>query len=417
MLLKTKHLDTTRACRVNTRIGFNFYRTLTSVREEQVVFPGRMSDEYGINIGSLNVEVTTDSEECRAWFQRGIMWAAGFHREEAVRCFTKATEIDNSCVLAHWGVALAQGPDYNFHEGAGYYVVAAQEKGYPSLKVAVDHLNTALSMLDKSGDKYPAREHALVKALTIRYEFPITPSTPSLSVAYSEEMESLSKRFQDDVLVNICFVESLMCLAPWKLYNPDRSINDTAKRVIPALHHTYSLEKTNLWTCHLMMHLNEMGPRKDFNWEAADTLRNCGLDVGHLPHMATHLDFQVGKYKEAIKYNQIGIAADEIVLAKYPESSSIYYGYYLHNVEFCTWAAMYGGNKKIATETVAKMGEALKEDLLRQPMMDQELEAFLATEIMVLVRFGLWDDILKLELKPDQNLYVAYTLFLDMHVV
>ena len=161
-----------------------------------------------------------------------------------------------------------------------------------------------------------------------------------------------------------------------------------------------------------MMHLNEMGPREDFNWEAADTLRYCGLDVGHLPHMATHLDFQVGNYKDAIKYNQIGIAADEIVLEKYPESASIYYGYYLHNVEFCVWAAMYGGNKKIAIETVVKMREALKENLLRQPLMDQELEAFLATEIMVLVRFGLWDDILKLEFNSDKRLYIAHTMFL-----
>ena len=39
--------------------------------------------------------------------------------------------------MAHWGRALAHGPDYNFSAQSGFYDLAcAQPSGYPSLKVA-----------------------------------------------------------------------------------------------------------------------------------------------------------------------------------------------------------------------------------------------------------------------------------------
>ena len=36
------------------------------------------------------------------------------HQEEGVACFKKALEFDPDCGMAHWGVAYAAGPFYNF---------------------------------------------------------------------------------------------------------------------------------------------------------------------------------------------------------------------------------------------------------------------------------------------------------------
>jgi len=33
---------------------------------------------------------------------------------EAVACFEKALETDPNCAIAHWGVAYAVGPNYNY---------------------------------------------------------------------------------------------------------------------------------------------------------------------------------------------------------------------------------------------------------------------------------------------------------------
>ena len=88
-------------------------------------------------LGAFGAAATrpTSSPECQAWFDRGCMWTFNLHREEAVACFQKAVELDPACAMAHWGVALANGPEYNWNESGGFYAVAAQPEGFPSFKV------------------------------------------------------------------------------------------------------------------------------------------------------------------------------------------------------------------------------------------------------------------------------------------
>ena len=48
-----------------------------------------------------------------------------------------------------------------------------------------------------------------------------------------------------------------------------------------------------------------------FNWAAAEALRATDATaVGHLLHMPTHLDIQVGDYSRAITCNERAIEAD-----------------------------------------------------------------------------------------------------------
>ena len=95
-------------------------------------------DEYPVNVGNYSLTVETDSPEAQKWFDRGINWVANFHREEAAFCFQQAANRDPKLAMAYWGVALCHGPDYNFHEKAGFYNKADQDNGYPSLKTATE---------------------------------------------------------------------------------------------------------------------------------------------------------------------------------------------------------------------------------------------------------------------------------------
>ena len=58
--------------------------------------------------------MTTTSADAQRWFDRGLNWCFGYHHEEAVACFEKALETDPNCAMAHWGVAYAAGPNYNY---------------------------------------------------------------------------------------------------------------------------------------------------------------------------------------------------------------------------------------------------------------------------------------------------------------
>ena len=70
--------------------------------------------DYPYNLGSYSRKVTTASADAQRWFDRGLNWCFGYHHEEAVACFEKALETDPNCAMAHWGVAYAVGPNYNY---------------------------------------------------------------------------------------------------------------------------------------------------------------------------------------------------------------------------------------------------------------------------------------------------------------
>ena len=68
---------------------------------------------YNFNTGTYSFKISTSSEAAQIWFDRGLIWAYGFHWEEAVICFKESVKADPKCAMSWWGVAYAVGPYYN----------------------------------------------------------------------------------------------------------------------------------------------------------------------------------------------------------------------------------------------------------------------------------------------------------------
>jgi hypothetical protein len=126
--------------------------------------------------------------------------------------------------------------------------------------------------------------------------------------------------------------------------------------------------------------------------------------------MPTHLDIMCGDYQQAISSNLDAIRADEKFL-KRSGALNFYTLYRCHNYHFRIYGAMFSGQLKIALDTVAELELTIPEDLLRvdSPPMADWIEGMMTVRVHVLVRFGLWDDILKVELPQDQKLYCVTT--------
>ena len=268
------------------------------------------------------------------------MWAYNLHREEALACFLQAAEADPGCAMAHWGVAFSNSPEYNWNESGGFYAVAAQEKGFPSFKVAVDAIGRAKEALTTAS---PPREAALVSAHASLYEWPVTPEAPKRKALYADAMEviALEPQFEADADIQALAADAIMSLSPWALYEADKTPKPVATRAKAPLQRGLRSSPAHPYLCHLRVHLDEMGPTSAFDWVSANALRGTdATDAGHLLHMPSHLDIQVGAYKRAIAANVAAVAADLRQLARAPERFSIYTGYVVHNMEFCAWAAM-----------------------------------------------------------------------------
>ena len=157
--------------------------------------------------------------------------------------------------MAHWGLALMHGPDYNFSAKQGFYGLAAQPEGYPSLHVATVAAAKAVALAAGG----PAREEALARALVLRYEWPVAEGTPALQERYADEMERVALLFATDADVQAVCAEALMCLAPWELYESDRTPKPIGLRVKAVLDRGLQASPTHIWLCHLKIHYSEMG--------------------------------------------------------------------------------------------------------------------------------------------------------------
>jgi tetratricopeptide (TPR) repeat protein len=371
------------------------------------------SDEYSYDLGTYHKPVTTTSGAAQKWFDRGLIWTYGFNHEEAIKCFERAIEEDNNCALAFWGLAYASGPNYNkpweffdeddFLETAKKADAAAKEARLRE---------TSASPLEK----------ALIEALQSRYPSDLSrrydqDDFKSWNQSYADAMRKVYSEFSDDLDVATLFADALMNVTPWGLWDLktgeptsgahtleakavlERALSDPASDRHPGLLHMY-------------IHLMEMSSTPEAALPKADLLRGLVPDAGHLHHMPTHLDILCGDYESAAIWNLEAIKADEKFLSR-AGPVNFYTLYRSHDYHFRIYAAMFAGQSKVALESVAGLEASLPEDLLRvaSPPMADWLEGFLSVRVHVLIRFGMWEDILALELPTDKQLFCVTTAF------
>src|SRR5687767_6872365 len=105
------------------------------------------------NLGAHQKAIGTKVPEAQKYFDQGLRLAYGFNHAEAIRSFTRATELDPSCAMCWWGIAYAYGPHVNagMDSASGVKAYEAAQK--------------ALSL----GRNAPPRERAYIRAVAARY--------------------------------------------------------------------------------------------------------------------------------------------------------------------------------------------------------------------------------------------------------
>ncbi|TAQ83190.1 hypothetical protein B7494_g8486 [Chlorociboria aeruginascens] len=365
------------------------------------------STEDYYDLGSFHRPVSTQSDSAQIWFDRGLIWSYAFNHEEAVTCFEHAIANDSSCAMAYWGLAYSLGPNYNkqwesFDEKdldatvSRVCEVAAQAGSYASTSSPV--------------------EQAIIRALQVRYPGNSAPPRFSLwNQAYAHAMGLVYKQFQDDLDVAALYADALMNLTPWKLWDlqsGEPALGAHTIEVKDILDRSFAKNGglSHPALLHLYIHLMEMSSTPEIALPTADHLRGLVPDSGHLNHMPTHLDILCGDYQRAIASNSDAIQADEKFVAR-SGPLNFYALYRCHNYHFRIYAAMFAGQSKVALDTVAQLEASIPESLLsiESPPMANWLEAFLSVRLHVLIRFGLWEDILQLKLPQNRELYSVTT--------
>jgi tetratricopeptide (TPR) repeat protein len=328
-------------------------------------------------LGSYSRKITTNSTEAQRYFDQGLGFLQGFNHRAAIRAFQQAAKIDPECAMAHWGVALACGPHIN-----------SMAVPPPEAKLAWKELGLA----QKNASKASPVEQALIDALAKRYANPQPEDRADLDRAYADAMREVWKKYPKDPDVGAFFAEAMMNLRPWDQWTPDGKMQPGTDEIVATLDAVLKLNPNHPLANHLYIHAMEASPNPERAIPAADRLRELQPGLAHNVHMPSHIDIRTGQWLKAVDTNEKAVEADQRHRKVFGLPQGFLNVYIAHNRAMLTYAAMMTGQRDLAMKHIRAMVAEIPADFLKENAL--QAEATVAMPLEVMVRFGLWDEIL-----------------------
>jgi tetratricopeptide (TPR) repeat protein len=328
-------------------------------------------------LGSYSRKITTNSAEAQRYFDQGLGFLQGFNHRAAIRAFQQAAELDPECAMAHWGVALACGP----HINSTAVPPPAAELAWKELELAQKN----------AGNGSPV-ERALIDALAKRYANPQPEHRSGLDCAYADAMREVWKKYPKDPDVGALFAEAMMNLRPWDQWTPDGKPQPGTDEIIATLDAVLTLNPNHPLANHLYIHALEASPNPSRAIAAADRLRNLQPGLAHNVHMPSHIDIRTGQWLKAVDTNAKAVEADKRYRKIFGPPKGFLNVYIAHNRHMLAYAAMMTGQRDLAMKHIRAMVAEMPPDFLKENALQAEGNVAMPLEVMV--RFGLWDEIL-----------------------
>lgn len=347
---------------------------LTVFGDHEVMFNG---------LGTHTRPIATSSRKAQRYFNQGLAFLYAFNHDEAIRSFQKAADLDPECAMAWWGIAMANGPHINNPQ----VPKGRAEAAWAAAQKAKQFASTA----------NPA-DQALIKAVESRFaEDPVADRKP-LDQAYADAMREVWKEHPGDADIGAMFAESMMDLRPWDLYTQDQKPQPGTDEIVATLEKVMEFAPLHPLALHLYIHAVEASKTPARADLAANRLRNLQPGLGHMVHMPSHIDVRRGRWQQSIGANARAIAADDAYRRQSPQQE-FYRIYMAHNHHMLAFSAMMCGQKELAINTINQMVQDMPAEwIAANPIL---ADGFLAQPIEVLIRFGRWDQVLRMPEMPE----------------
>lgn len=343
-------------------------------------------------LGSYTRTVSTTNAEAQRYVNQALIWMYSFNHDEAIRSFQRAAELDPDLAMAYWGIALCNGPHINnpvMDEPRAIAAWTALKKA----QAAPNASSTERALIDALASRYTDPAHGPI-ACTFEERAP-------LDHAYASAMAGVHARFPDDADVATLYAESLMDCRPWDLWEPG-TLHPRAEtpKVLAALERALQLSPDHPGANHYYIHAVEASTEPEMAVAAAERLRTLVPASGHMIHMPAHIDVRTGAWAQAAEQNRQSIKADA-AYRKLSPTQGIYRIYMAHNDHFLSWACMMLGRKEESLAAARHMIATIPPDFAREaaPFVDP----MMSVEMMAMMRFGMWDDILSVPEPPEYH--------------
>ena len=328
-------------------------------------------------LGEYRREVVTDSEEARRWFNQGMALMLGYNFDGAISSFREATRIDPNFAMAWWGIGYSGGPNQNnpgIDKPKDQWSYAASQKAFE------------LREREKGANK------ALIEALVHRYTFPVQEDLTAQNEAYLSAMDKVIEEFPLDPDVAVWKAEAMICMQPWNYWTLEGEPVEKTPEFRAILERVMRHHPNHPAANHLYIHTMESSPWPELAEPAADRLVDLIPAAGHLVHMPSHIWMQTGRYDDAANCNRRAAALDDAWFEGDPNAGE-YRVYMVHNRHFLAWAATMQGRRREALSA----SRAIETEV--PPALMEAFASFSdgvsSSKWHVLVRFGMWEEILK----------------------
>ena len=339
------------------------------------------------NLGTHTFPVSTKHAGAQRFVNQGVNLAYAFNHAEARRAFREAARLDPTLAMAYWGQALVLGPNINA-------VMEPNEEPH-----ALELIQKAVSLKGRA----TPRERALIEALARRYS-----GSPdhrvSNDAAYADAMRAVHTQFPADLDIAMFYVESMMDLRPWGYWMPDGRAHQGTTEIVALTEDVLRRHPKHPGALHMLIHLLEPTTTPERAEAAADKLMPLMPAAGHMVHMASHIYQRVGRYADAMKSNQLAIAADEDYITQCRAQGLYPMAYYPHNIHFLWFAASFDAQSAVALDSAKKVAEKIPNEVLAEMPLTA---GFRVVPYWANVRFGKWDAVLHEPAPPATSVFLT----------
>jgi len=322
---------------------------------------------YETGLGKFTRPVSSTRPEVQRYFDQGFQMMFAFAKPEAVRSFREAWKRDPDCAACYWGEAWAWGSYLNAP-------MTAEES--PNAYAAAQK---AVSLRAKATPK----EQALIDAMAVRYVASFdADKRVEQDRAYADAMEKVAAQYPADLDIATLYADALFLLEPRR---GTRDVNaPSVHKLHQVLERILAQDVHHPGACHLYVHATESTVVPGRAEACAEFLGNSIPGASHINHMPSHTWNEIGRWGDSVRANLDAWHSDQKAavgqgFAIYPE----------HNLHMLLYAASYDGQGAIA---------------MRAGKDYAKLTGNSFYEVLTLMRFGRFDEILDVRDRPRSDI-------------
>jgi hypothetical protein len=244
------------------------------------------------SLGKVSFQ-TSCTPVAQSHFLRGVAMLHSFWLDAAIKEFTEAAQVDPSCGIAQWGVAMAW---------MGNPLAAPPSaRGLKEGWAAVEKAKTMGSKTQRERDWVAAIENIYKDADKIDHK--------TRALAYEKAMEQLSARYPDDREAAVFYA-----LALNMTLNPNDKTYANQLKAAGILEKVFAEQPHHPGVAHYLIHSYDFPPIAGKGLTAARRYASIAPAAPHAQHMPAHIFTRVGLWQESIDSNRASARAAQEAL-------------------------------------------------------------------------------------------------------